>query len=150
MTTGIPWEGTLPKSMLVTVAEKVICVIASFRTNVAVPKDTGLRVRLSSSLGTAAGFSWAFVRLATRMVSARATPERVVIKSTARATVTATENSRIRSRSIVSSLLVAVSQTAVVSELRHLQVGILQSWMTGCESMPHSHEGQRKRCDFLD
>jgi len=44
-------------------------VIASFRTNVAVPNDAGLGAP-PTNVGTVGGFSWEFVRFAKRKVAA--------------------------------------------------------------------------------
>jgi hypothetical protein len=56
--------------MLKTVADIVMAVIASFRTKVAKPNDAGLGAPVLVSVGTAGGFSAAFVMFAVKMTIA--------------------------------------------------------------------------------
>src|SRR5215207_2556341 len=93
------------KSMLNTVAEKVMEVIAVFKTNEAVPNDAG-RAPPVLKVGIAGGFSCAFVRFAKRRVSALATPQSGANRTMATRGAMAAENNRKRSRSMTRSFLV--------------------------------------------
>jgi hypothetical protein len=57
--------------MLTTAALNDIDVMASFNVKIAVPNDTGLGAPVLV-VGTVGGFSWAFVNVASRIVSAEA------------------------------------------------------------------------------
>jgi hypothetical protein len=80
------------------VAENVKAVIASFKSNVAVPNDAGLGPPVVS-VGVVGGFSWEFVRFANKMVFAYP----LVAISNANA-----ETRRVVSRNIIESLLKGV------------------------------------------
>src|SRR5687768_15573473 len=60
------------KSILNTVAENAMAVMAVFSVKVAVPNDAGLGLPVEVVVGMAGGFSWALVRLAKNRVSASA------------------------------------------------------------------------------